>query len=245
MKKAILITLVAMLIISLTGFGLWASTPLGPSEEALQALISDDAVLVAAFPKWLAFQPLENEPDQIVVIYPGGRVDYRSYSIPARLLAEHGSLVILMRMPLNLAVFGMNRVEEVFNAYPAFTTWVLGGHSLGGAMAASYVYNNPGLIDGLFLWASYPASSQSLSNSNIPVLSIYGTLDGLSSVEKIHTSKSLLPRNSQFVAIEGGNHAQFGSYGDQPGDMPAVISPLDQQNQVVKTMVEFMQSITP
>jgi len=243
MKKFLLIGIPVLLLILLGGFILWALTPAGPSEEALQALVSDQEILVTSFPKWLAFETVQGDPESVIVIYPGGRVDYRSYAPVARQLAGEGSLVILVRMPLNLAVFGANRVEEVFNAYPAQETWFLGGHSLGGSMAASYAYDNPGRIEGLFLWASYPSTSQSLAESDLPVISIYGSLDGVATPADIMESKPYLPANTLFTEIIGGNHAQFGSYGEQKGDNPAAISPQEQQDQISGQMSSFIFSV--
>jgi pimeloyl-ACP methyl ester carboxylesterase len=245
MIKKILIIFAIVLLLGAGGFVLWGSTPAGPSQAALQALTSDNAVVVTSFPKWMAFEPTESEPASVVVFYPGGRVDYRAYAPSARRMAASGHLVLLMRMPLNLAVFGVNRVEEAMNAYPVYQTWALGGHSLGGAMAASYAYNNPGRIDGLFLWASYPVESQSLAAADLPVLSISATLDGLATPGDISASRQYLPASTVFVEIEGGNHAQFGSYGPQNGDNQAAISAGEQLAQIAAAMESFLQSIRP
>jgi pimeloyl-ACP methyl ester carboxylesterase len=127
-----------------------------------------------------------------------------------------------------------NRAKEVLAAYPEVTDWAVGGHSLGGAMAASFVYNHPGLIDNLILWAAFPAESNSLAErSELAVTSIYGAQDGLATVAEIEASRVRLPVDTQFVPIEGGNHAQFGWYGPQAGDNPATISREEQQRAVV------------
>jgi dienelactone hydrolase len=124
--------------------------------------------------------------------------------------------------------------------YPKITRWVIGGHSLGGSMAASYVDRNPGEIAGLILWASYPGESDDLSDQRIPVTSIYGTMDGLTTPDKIFASRSLLPEDADFVPIEGGNHAQFGWYGPQGGDNPASINRDTQQSQIVMATLVFL-----
>ena len=56
-------------------------------------------------------------------------------------------------------------------------------------MAASYLYSNPGVADGLILWASYPAESNDLSASGLEVLSIYGTLD-MAGMERFDASRA-------------------------------------------------------
>jgi pimeloyl-ACP methyl ester carboxylesterase len=221
------------------GFIYWALTPLGPMPEAEAALISDEIVEVQTEP-WLIFQPTDREAATGVIIYPGGRVDPVSYSPPARELAARGYLVVIVPMPLNLAVFAPAKAQQVIDAFPDITHWLIGGHSLGGAMAANYALKNPDLVDGLFFWAAYPASSDDLSTHSILVASIYGTLDGLATKEKIDASIPLLPEDTIWTPIQGGNHAQFGWYGEQPGDNPATITREDQQAQALESMQELL-----
>jgi pimeloyl-ACP methyl ester carboxylesterase len=76
-------------------------------------------------------------------------------------------------------------------------------------------------VDGLVLFGSYCASD--LGTSGLPVLSISGSDDGLSTPEKIAAAKNLLPDDADFVEIDGANHASFGDYGVQPGDGTASI----------------------
>jgi hypothetical protein len=218
------------------GFVVWAMTPLGPMPAALAALESDAQVQVEQG-NWYVFQPLEGKPDTGIIIYPGGRVDPRSYAPMAHSLAGEGYLAIIVPMPLNLAVFNPGAAAEVMAAFPEITTWSVGGHSLGGAMAANFVHKNPAALDGLFLWAAYPASGDDLSGMDLKVISIYGTLDGLMTAADVEASRLLLPADTVWAPIEGGNHAQFGWYGDQPGDNPATISREEQQAQIFKAMV--------
>ena len=239
MRKAIkrwwwlLLLIPALLVV---GFVVWAETPLGPMPEALAALESDELVRVEQG-EWYVFRPVEGTQDTGLIIYPGGRVDPRSYAPQARAFAEEGYLAIIVPMPLNLAVFNPGAAEEVIAAYPEITTWAVGGHSLGGAMAANFTHKNPGLLDGLFLWAAYPAESDDLASQEVKVVSIYGTLDGLMTSAEVEASRALLPADTSWVPIEGGNHAQFGWYGDQPGDNPATISREEQQAQTIDVML--------
>jgi len=222
-------------VLLVVGFVVWAETPLGPMPEALAALESDALVQVEQG-EWYVFRPVELEPIAGVIIYPGGRVDPRSYAPMARALAEQGYLAVIVPMPLNLAVFDPGAAEQVIAAYPQIASWAVGGHSLGGAMAANFARQNPALLAGLFLWAAYPASSDDLSGLDLQVISIYGTLDGLATGDKIEASRPLLPPDTIWTPIEGGNHAQFGWYGDQPGDNPATISREEQQMQILQAM---------
>ncbi|MRR30191.1 alpha/beta hydrolase, partial [bacterium] len=208
--------------------------------EALSALENSDTVTVETG-KWLVFTPLRDGVATTgYIFYPGGRVDYRSYAPMAQSLAEEGFLVIIPRMPLNLAVFGINEAADVMATYPEIKHWVLGGHSLGGSMAASYVFEHPGQIDGLVFLASYPADNNNLSNYTGKVLSISASLDGLATPEKITHSVELLPDSTEWVVIEGGNHAQFGWYGAQKGDNAPTISREDQQKEVIQGTLNLL-----
>jgi hypothetical protein len=75
------------------------------------------------------------------------------------------------------------------------------------------------------------------------VSSIYGTLDSVADPEKIAYSQALLPPDTVWVPIEGGNHAQFGYYGPQPGDAAATISREEQQAQAVDATVALLERI--
>jgi hypothetical protein len=238
----LVITLSAVLLLAVFGFVTWGSTPLGPLPEAEQAMLSDGMVNVEQDP-WLVFTPTSEQPDTGLVFYPGGRVDYRSYAPLARAIAAQGYQVVIVPMPLSLAVFGANRASEVISAYPQVQNWAIGGHSLGGAMAAMFAEQNPAAVQGLVLWAAYPAESSSLANADVQVVSIYATQDGLATGEKIDASRALLPSSTRYAAIQGGNHAQFGWYGKQDGDGQASIGPQEQQEQVVAATVELLQTL--
>jgi dienelactone hydrolase len=122
----------------------------------------------------------------------------------------------------------------VIDAHPEIGQWVVAGHSLGGAMAASFIAGDPEQVEGLALWASFPAGGSPLTDrTELAVSSISGSLDGLATPADIEASRSLLPPQTEFVEIQGGNHAQFGWYGAQNGDNPATITREEQQAQTV------------
>ena len=229
-------------LLAVAGFVFWALTPLGPMPEAIQALSSDAQVQVESG-EWYVFRPVNQSPEVGVIIYPGGRVDPRSYAPMAHSLAENGYLAVITPMPLNLAVFASSRAADVIAAFPEIQLWAVGGHSLGGSMAAHFAYLTPGAVQGLYFWASYPASSDDLSGQTLQVVSIYGTLDSVASLDTIASSQDLLPATAQFVALQGGNHAQFGYYGEQPGDTPATISRDEQQAQTLVAMLDLLDRL--
>lgn len=241
--RILLFVLLLGLAVALAGFVIWAQTPLGPMPEALAALESDSAVRVETEP-WLEFWPQNRAPTSGVILYPGGRVDSRSYAPAARALAEEGYLAVITPVPLNLAVFDSGAAAGVIAAYPEIETWVVGGHSLGGVMAAGYAEANADAVDGLVLWASYPADDVLAERSKPAVTSIYATNDGLSTLEDIEASRANLPPATRWVEIAGGNHAQFGWYGEQPGDGQATISRQAQQDQIVAATAELLEILS-
>lgn len=236
------ILLVLVIVSAIVGFVVWGETPAQPMPEALAALQSDGLVNVTS-DRWLTFSPAGSQPTTGLIIYPGGRVDYRSYAPAAHQIASQGYLVVIVRMPLNLAVLNPGAATDVIIAHPEIANWSIGGHSLGGAMAANFANKHPDQIQGLALWAAYPASSDDLSNSGLSVISIFGTLDGLATIDKIDLSRSLLPADTIWLSITGGNHAQFGWYGDQSGDNPAKISRVTQQDQVISATLALLENL--
>jgi len=234
--------LLLLFLLALVGFVVWASTPSSPMPEALAALQSDSQVRVETKP-WLIFRPVAEEPIVGLILYPGGRVDPCAYAPTARTIAAEGYLVVIVPMPLNLAVFGPNRAAEVRDTFPEVERWAIGGHSLGGAMAARFAHRQPSAVQGLVLWASYPAASDDLSARELVVVSIYGTRDGLATEEKMAASRPLLPAETRWVAIVGGNHAQFGWYGSQLGDHPATISREAQQKEVIAATLALLADL--
>jgi dienelactone hydrolase len=230
----------ALLILAAVALVMWASAAATPMPEALAALESDVRVRVETDP-WLVFRPINQDPATGLILYPGGRVDPRAYAPTARALAEEGYLVVIVPMPLNLAFFAPSRAAEVMAAFPKIERWAVGGHSLGGAIASNFAHRNPEAVHGLVLWASYPAGSDDLSGYQLAVSSIYGTRDGLATQDKIDASRPLLPPDTQWTAIEGGNHAQFGWYGPQSGDSEPTISREEQQAQIVEATLQLLQ----
>ena len=242
LKKRWWVLIIGILFAAVIGFVAWGLMIPEPMPEALAAMQTDSQVTVTTDP-WIVFEPTDQTPTTGLIIYPGGRVDPHAYAPIAHAIAAQGYLVVIVPMPLNLAVLGSDRAAAVIQAYPEIQQWIIGGHSLGGSMAALYADKHSDQIDGLALWASYPASSNDLSDSTIKLTSIYGTRDGLATKDKIDASRELLPADTTWVPIEGGNHAQFGWYGDQPGDNPAQISRQDQQAQIIQATLDLLQSV--
>lgn len=239
--KRILLILCSLLLLSVGGFAYYVvSGTAEASPQAVTALEPDENILVSTG-DWLTFTPTTQTPTTGFVFYTGGLVDHQAYAPQLRAIAAEGYLVIAPDLPLNLAFFNINAAKEIINTYPNIEKWAVGGHSLGGVAAAQFASEHSQLVDGLALWASYPNGD--LSNQPLSVVSIYGTADGLLSPEELDNSRTNLPPSTEFVAIEGGNHAQFGSYGPQDGDNPAQITAAEQLAQVTAAMSDFLSRI--
>jgi hypothetical protein len=238
--KRLLLAAVILLVLSMVGFVVWAETVPPPMDEAQAALQSDTQVNIST-DQWLVFRPADTEPTTGLIFYPGGRVDARSYAPQIHAIAQQGYLAVIVPMPLNLAIFGVNQANEVIKAFPEIKHWAIGGHSLGGSMAARFVQSNPTAVEGLVFWASY--ADIDLSTLPIAVTSISGTKDGLATPDKITTAAHFLPADTTYIAIDGGDHAQFGWYGSQAGDNPADISREQQQTQTVQVTVDLLAKL--
>lgn len=243
-RRFIRITALALPVIALAIIAalVWLSLPVGElMAEAEAALVSDSAVLVKREP-WLIFQPSEQVATDGFIFYPGGRIAPEAYAPLARALADSGALAVIVPMPLNLAILNPNAASAVIAAHPQVETWAIGGHSLGGVMAARYAYNNPDIVAGLVLLAAYTEAQIDLSQRELAVATIYGNRDGLATASEIEASFSRLPANARKIVIVGANHAQFGWYGPQEGDLPAGISHREQQDQVIAAVVDLLRN---
>jgi len=246
MKKVIgipVLVLAGILLVGAIGFVAWGLTPLGPTNQALAAMESDGSVSVQDDGDFVVFTPAANQPISAFIFYPGGHVDYRSYAPIARQIAGRGYMVSIVKMPLSLAVFGINKADEVMAAFPEVRHWVIGGHSLGGAMAASYARNHAAKVQGVVFWASYPPNNDDLSKTDLKGLSTFGSNDKVLNMDNLNATLTLLPPGTIREVIEGGNHSQFGNYGPQPGDGLATISAKEQQTQATDLTVRLLRAV--
>jgi hypothetical protein len=243
-RGALLAVAALVVLLAAGGYAIWTSNVATPAPEALAALVSDDRVLVTEGSS-IEFAPRAAEPTTGLVLYPGALVDARAYASAARKAAEQGYFVAIVDVPLDFAILSPDRAADVIAAHPEVRSWAVGGHSLGGVAASSFAKRHPDEIAGLALWASYPAESDDLSVSRLAVVSISGANDGLSTPAKIAASRRLLPPETRYVTVAGGNHSQFGRYGPQRGDGRAEIGPSDQEAQVVAGTVDLLRAIGP
>ena len=239
-RRSILVALLAIAAICAALLNSQLSPVGALMPEAMRALEPDASVQVNR-ERWIVFEPIEPTSESGFIFYPGGRVLPEAYAPLARALAEEGHLSVIVPMPLNLAVLNPKAARDVISAFPSVRTWVIGGHSLGGVMAARYAYHHQELVDGLALLAAYPEAHIDLSESGLAVATIYGDRDGLLTANEVERSLNQLPSDTQAVLIEGANHAQFGWYGEQACDRPARISRPEQHARVVSAILHIMQ----
>ena len=198
---------------------------------AEQALASDDSVTVEQTDYgWFFDGPSETDA---LVFYPGAKVEETAYAPLLHRLAGEGMDVCLVRMPFRLAVFGQDRAADVLDRY-SYDRWYIGGHSLGGAMASGYASKHGDALDGVILLASYTVKEL---EDGLNTVLIYGSEDGVLNMDSYEKSRSNLPENAVEHVIQGGNHAQFGSYGKQKGDGEASISPEKQIEETVSVIL--------
>ena len=173
-----------------------------------------------------------------LIFYPGGKVAVEAYAPLMKSLAEEGITCVLLEMPLNLAVLDNDVAERIDEILPDVDRWYVGGHSLGGAMAASYAAEHVEEVEGLILLAAY--STKDLTNSGLDVISIYGSEDQVLNRQSYEENRKNLPDDAVEVIIEGGNHAQFGDYGVQEGDGTATIGGEEQLNQTTEKIAQLI-----
>jgi len=240
-KKLILITILVIVLISAAAFIYYVSDYYHADTRALAALNSTESYTVLNTEDSVTFTPTANMSTTGIIIYPGAKVQAESYSVIASNLAENGYTTIIVKMPFNLAFFGVDKANGVIENHPEINTWVIIGHSLGGVFASDYALNHQDKIRGIVYLAAYPSSNS--SNASFKALSIRGSLDGLTLSEDISGNLDKFPENTTFITIEGGNHYNFGDYGIQAGDNNSTITREEQQKQTVNAIVVFVKNL--
>lgn len=167
--------------------------------------------------------------DTAIIFYPGAKVEAEAYLPLLEQIKQTGVTCILVHMPFNMAIFDADAAEDVMEQFPDIQHWYMAGHSMGGAMASQFASEHPDKIDGLILLGAYIYGDY----PDEKTLTVYGSLN--QSVE------DHIDYTENIVEIEGGNHAQFGNYGPQKGDLPATISTEEQQEQTVAAIEEFIK----
>lgn len=193
--------------------------------------------------------------------YPGALVDPFAYVswLDSLVSVNPGLLVVVVKMPANLAVFNPDKALDMQDELPPANRWLISGHSLGGAMACKSVDGNRDAFAAVMLMAAYADDQDNLSNWPHPVLSISAEFDGVATAEDLTAAEHLLPPpyrmastsdfsmpmgvKTYYYEIPGGNHAQFGSYGEQEGDGQATISVSAQHAIMIDIISQFINRL--
>lgn len=195
--------------------------PFPAQEPALDAMASGDGVTVSETASRVVLEPTGDGSSTALLFQPGARVEARAYAAVLRPVAEAGHRVVIVKQPLGIAFLAVGALESARARFPDVTSWVVGGHSLGGTVAAIEADASDDAADaparGLLLYASYPASDLR-GSLTATVLSVSGSNDGLATPADIEASRADLPVSARFEVIEGAVHSSFGDYGPQRGD---------------------------
>lgn len=210
----------SLIIICVISMGRYIHDYYHATAEAQAVLEQSEVTVEQINSRTIAFVP--EQPKAALIFYPGGKVEYTAYAPLMQELSKQGFLCLLEKMPLNLAVLDITAADGLREKFPEIEKWYIGGHSLGGAMAAIYASRHADELDGLVLLGGY--STTDLRRTKLKALCIYGSNDRVMNREKYQNYKSNLPTQYVETVISGGNHAYFGSYGEQKGDGTASIT---------------------
>ena len=240
-KKLALLIILVIVAVAAASFAYYVSDYYHADNTAAAALKSTNFYNVADTDSSIIFTPTQNKSTTGIIFYPGGKVQPEAYSVIASKLASKGYTTIIVKMPFNLAFFGVNGADDVIAKHPEIISWVIMGHSLGGVFASEYAVNHQDKIKGVIYLAAYPSTNA--SNATFKALSIRGSLDNLTTAQDISNNKNKFPVNTIFITIPGGNHYNNGNYGPQAGDNNSTITREEQQNETVNYIIEFLKNL--
>jgi hypothetical protein len=222
--------------------------PFTAVEPAISAMASTPEVAVTETLTQIVMEPGRDPSTTGLLFQPGARVEARAYAAVLRPLVDEGFTVVIPKQPLGIGFLSMGAFESARDEFPDIERWVVGGHSLGGTVAAmdaeEHDADEAAPVAGLLLYASYPASDMS-STLTSDVLSVSGSQDGLATPADIKASRSDLPQGAAFITIDGAVHAFFGDYGPQPGDGTPLITQDDARSQISEVTLEYLISLSP
>jgi hypothetical protein len=210
-------------------------------EDARVALREDAATL--------AFRPAAPGAAAALLFFCGSGVAAQAYAPLLRPVAEAGFPVYIVKLPYRFAPLESHKVEALARAasamaaHPGIARWVVAGHSQGGALAARFAGGEGAGASALVLIGTTHPKARSLAALPIPVAKIYATNDAVAPPDRVLANKALLPPQTEWVEVAGGNHAQFGHYGRQLGDGAASITREAQQQQVRAVLLRVLQGV--
>ena len=225
------------MLLAAAGLVVWSRTGVMDAETApWRGVQEDPRIAEERTDVALVLRPSEPEPAGTgLLFYPGAKVEPEAYAARlSGLVTELGVTVVIVDPPLNLSLFDRRAPERFTSIAPELETWLVGGHSMGGVRACELAEES----DALVLFASYCAGD--LTTSQVPVLSLSGSEDGLSTPEKIAEHGEALPGSAEMVEIAGASHASFGDYGPQNSDGTPTIDDAEMDAAVADAVAELL-----
>lgn len=219
----------------------------------------ESSVIISETSIYTQIEPSGVNPTSAILFYTGAQIEPSGYIDPLQRIAEKGYRVLVIKSMLNLPIMSVGRASQIMRQFDDIDNWIIGGHSLGGVAAVKAILQDPGDYRGLILMASYPDTGDDLTQWKGAALSISAENDGLTTADEIEASKALLPQamvveeladfpvaettgKTIFYDIKGGNHAQFGNYGNQDNDGQATISAEIQHELIIDTITRFLSA---
>ncbi|WP_094770556.1 alpha/beta hydrolase [Microbacterium gorillae] len=228
----------AAVFLVVVGFTAWATIGVyQPDDDAIAAVRADDRVSLTEVDGSWVLSPTGESNGMGVVMLPGAKVDPLAYAPTFVDVAASGTTVVIPHLAFNLAFLDVRGVSDFAAVAPDAFHWAVAGHSLGGVRACMLANEATPLV----LLGSYCATD--LSGSDVAVLSLAGSKDGLSTPAKVSEARALLPSDAEMVVIDGANHTSFGAYGPQSGDGVATIPVAEVHADVAADIREFLGRI--
>lgn len=235
LKRVLFILFALALVLGLALW--WFSTPLPFDEDRAQQASAQEGYSLAEGQRAVVLEPADPSGQGLLFV-PGARVPAEAYAWNLAPLAEAGVTVVIAKPRLGFAIAETRSPDTFIEGVSGVQNWAVGGHSLGGVKACAWVAEAPEAFGVLYLAGSY--CNNDASGFTGGVLSARGSQDGLTEESDVQKAAHLLPASTAFVTLEGMNHAQFGSYGQQRGDLPATISDEQAREQTSALLLELL-----
>lgn len=236
--------LLAVVFVAIGGILIWSTITYPASEAGLAAARADDRIAIDDTADRVVLTPTDDSAPldgEGLVFLAGAKVEPLAYVSTFRELAAEGVTVVIVRPILNFAIIDPRPLSDFTAAAPDVTTWSVGGHSAGGVRGCTYAEDPE--VRRLVLLASYCSLGDLSDRTDLAALSITGSRDGVLNADAAAESRSLMPADTEYVELDGVNHAQFGDYGDQAGDDPATTTDDEARAEIADVLTAFFAGL--